>query len=153
MDGTEYLREVARELHRYRALAERALDQVAPDRWAVEPAPGSNSLAVVVKHVAGNLRDPAGGARRVVDSKEDVARQWQAVPADHETLDAVKIEIGHAPNSRTNAAFSSVAARPWALNAKSISLARTARLRLTSSTVRSPYAAKNSELSIWWWRM
>jgi len=56
MDGTEYLREVARELHRYRALAERALDQVAPDRWAVEPAPGSNSLAVVVKHVAGNLR-------------------------------------------------------------------------------------------------
>ncbi len=56
MDGVEYLREVAAELRRYRALAEKALDQVAPDRWAFEPAPGSNSLAVVVKHVAGNLR-------------------------------------------------------------------------------------------------
>jgi hypothetical protein len=56
MDGGEYLREVAREFHRYRGLAEKAFEQVAPGRWTAEPAPGSNSLAVVVKHVAGNLR-------------------------------------------------------------------------------------------------
>jgi len=56
MDGRDYLAETARELRRYRDLAERAIAQVPPDRWFVEPAPGSNSLAVVVKHVAGNLR-------------------------------------------------------------------------------------------------
>jgi uncharacterized damage-inducible protein DinB len=55
MDGTEYLRESARELRRYRALADKAFEQVPGDRWREEPASGSNSLAVVVKHVAGNL--------------------------------------------------------------------------------------------------
>lgn len=56
IDGREYLDEVAREFRRYRSLAERALAQVAGPRWFAEPAPGSNSLAVVIKHVAGNLR-------------------------------------------------------------------------------------------------
>ena len=56
MDGMDYLREVDREFRRYRALAEKALDQVPGERWLAEPAPGSNSLAVVIKHVAGNLR-------------------------------------------------------------------------------------------------
>ncbi len=56
MDGTDYLREAGREFRRYRALAEKAFAQVPADRWLAEPAPGSNSLAVVVKHVAGNLR-------------------------------------------------------------------------------------------------
>jgi hypothetical protein len=56
MDGSEYLREVAREFLRYRGLAEKAFGQVPDGRWFEEPSPGSNSLAVVVKHVAGNLR-------------------------------------------------------------------------------------------------
>jgi len=56
MPGVDCLREAAREFHRYRMLAEKAFDQVGADRWTAEPAPGSNSLAVVVKHVAGNLR-------------------------------------------------------------------------------------------------
>ena len=56
MDGKRYLEETGRELRRYRALAERALAHVPPERWSAEPAPGSNSLAILVKHVGGNLR-------------------------------------------------------------------------------------------------
>jgi hypothetical protein len=56
MDGKGYLEETAREFRRYRALGERALAQVPEERWFAEPAGGSNSLAVLVKHVGGNLR-------------------------------------------------------------------------------------------------
>jgi hypothetical protein len=56
MDGDRYLEETAREFRRYRALGERALAQVPPDRWFAEPGAGSNSVAVIVKHVGGNLR-------------------------------------------------------------------------------------------------
>lgn len=37
-------------------LADRALAQLDAAEWLHEPAPGSNSAAVIVQHVAGNLR-------------------------------------------------------------------------------------------------
>ncbi len=40
----------------YKALAERALDQVTDDEFFHTLDPESNSLAVMVKHIAGNLR-------------------------------------------------------------------------------------------------
>ena len=40
----------------YKALADRALAQISPDEWLRQPAPGSNSAAVIVQHLVGNLR-------------------------------------------------------------------------------------------------
>ncbi|MBC6989294.1 DinB family protein [Hymenobacter sp. BT491] len=40
----------------YKTLAERALAQLTPEEWLYRPAPGSNSTAVIVKHMVGNLR-------------------------------------------------------------------------------------------------
>ena len=40
----------------YKTLADRALAQLQPAEWLYRPAPGSNSAAVVVQHVVGNLR-------------------------------------------------------------------------------------------------
>lgn len=54
--GGLFLRASIFELERYRKLSEDALAQVADDEWFFVPAPESNSLAVIVKHVAGNLR-------------------------------------------------------------------------------------------------
>ncbi len=51
-----YLDTVGRELTRLRGLAERALAQVEDAAFFAEPGPGENSLAVLVKHVAGNQR-------------------------------------------------------------------------------------------------
>ena len=40
----------------YKTLADRALAQLEPAEWLYRPAPGSNSAAVIVQHVVGNLR-------------------------------------------------------------------------------------------------
>lgn len=40
----------------YKALADRALGQLAPAEWLHVAAPESNSIAVLVQHMAGNLR-------------------------------------------------------------------------------------------------
>ncbi|QIL75434.1 DinB family protein [Hymenobacter sp. HDW8] len=40
----------------YKTLADRALAQLTPDDWLYSPAPGSNSAAVIVQHMVGNLR-------------------------------------------------------------------------------------------------
>lgn len=50
------LAEVVEGFHRQRALAERAFDQVPDDAWHLVLDADANSLAVIVRHVAGNLR-------------------------------------------------------------------------------------------------
>ncbi len=40
----------------YKALADRALAQLSPADWLYVPAPDSNSIAVIVQHMVGNLR-------------------------------------------------------------------------------------------------
>jgi len=56
MGSEAYLAAVRQEFQRYKRLGERALAQVRDDDWFVELDPESNSLAVIVKHLAGNLR-------------------------------------------------------------------------------------------------
>jgi uncharacterized damage-inducible protein DinB len=40
----------------YKALADRALAQLSDEEWLRRPAPGSNSAAVIVQHLVGNMR-------------------------------------------------------------------------------------------------
>ena len=40
----------------YKSLADRALAQLSDAEWLHQPVPGSNSVAVIVQHVVGNLR-------------------------------------------------------------------------------------------------
>jgi hypothetical protein len=56
MDDAAYLSETVREFRRTRKVAEGAIAQVPAGKLAAEPAPGSNSVAILMKHVAGNLR-------------------------------------------------------------------------------------------------
>jgi len=44
------------EYQRYRSLAESAIAQLADEQLVAAPSPGSNSIAVIVWHVAGNFR-------------------------------------------------------------------------------------------------
>ena len=44
------------EFRRYKTLADGALAQLSPDDWLRVPAPGANSVAVIVQHLVGNLR-------------------------------------------------------------------------------------------------
>jgi hypothetical protein len=54
--GAVYLREALRALRQYKDLGERALGQVPPDGIAHTLDPEANSIAVLVKHMAGNMR-------------------------------------------------------------------------------------------------
>ena len=54
--GEALLASFRHSFQQYKALADRALAQIGPAEWLRQPAPGSNSAAVIVQHLAGNLR-------------------------------------------------------------------------------------------------
>jgi hypothetical protein len=53
---TSYLEDSLALLRRYKTLAERALEQVSDDQFFTVLDDETNSLAVIVQHIAGNLR-------------------------------------------------------------------------------------------------
>src|SRR3954468_21828424 len=50
-----YVQVVIREFERMRSLAENAMAQLSDDQFFAVSAPGDNSVAVIVKHLGGNL--------------------------------------------------------------------------------------------------
>jgi hypothetical protein len=54
--GAALLASFRHTFQQYKTLADRALAQLSDAEWLHRPAPGSNSAAVVVQHMAGNLR-------------------------------------------------------------------------------------------------
>jgi hypothetical protein len=54
--GAHYLRDALSQLRKYKKLADGALAQVSDEDYFRAPDPESNSVAMVVKHVAGNMR-------------------------------------------------------------------------------------------------
>ena len=51
-----YLSDAVREFHRLKSLADRSIAQVTMDSFFHGPDSHSNSIAIIVKHIAGNLR-------------------------------------------------------------------------------------------------
>jgi uncharacterized damage-inducible protein DinB len=56
MDLSGYRRDVVREFRRTKDLADKAMAQVSDDAFFAAPDAQTNSIAILVKHVAGNLR-------------------------------------------------------------------------------------------------
>jgi len=56
MNGEHYLDDARAQFQKLREMAEKALGQVSDETFFAELSPVSNSLAVIVKHVAGNAR-------------------------------------------------------------------------------------------------
>src|SRR3954452_1011963 len=50
-----YVQLVIREFKRLKSLANGAIDQISDEQFFASPAAGDNSVAVIVKHVGGNL--------------------------------------------------------------------------------------------------
>lgn len=50
-----YVHLVIREFKRLKSLADEAMAQISDEQFFAAPAPGDNSIAVIVKHVGGNL--------------------------------------------------------------------------------------------------
>ena len=54
--GTALIASFRQNFQAYKSLADRALAQLSAAEWLHQPAPGSNSAAVIVQHLVGNLR-------------------------------------------------------------------------------------------------
>lgn len=53
---TSYLKDTADTMRHYKRLAERALEQVPDEALFFTPADWSNSIAIIMKHLSGNMR-------------------------------------------------------------------------------------------------
>lgn len=56
MIAEHYLQDVLRQLSKYKELAERAMEQVSTEQLFETLDPESNSIALIMKHMAGNMR-------------------------------------------------------------------------------------------------
>lgn len=56
MEAAHWRGDVEAQFRKYKSLAEKALAQVSPEDWFATPDPEANSIALVVKHMAGNMR-------------------------------------------------------------------------------------------------
>ena len=95
---TEYLRDSAATLRKYRALADQSLARVTdPQFFAVLDAE-SNSLAVLVKHMAGNLLSRWTDLLTTDGEKPDRDRdaEFEITPSDTRTLLMQRWEAGWA---------------------------------------------------------
>lgn len=53
---TSYIKDSSDTLRYYKKLAERSFEQLPDEMLTLAPDPGSNSIAIIVKHLAGNMR-------------------------------------------------------------------------------------------------
>ena len=95
MPKESYTELAVREFRRMKALADGAMSQVTAEQFFAAPAPSDNSIAVVVKHVGGNLLSrwtdfltsdgEKPGRHRdaefeisASDTRDAIIRQWEA---------------------------------------------------------------------------
>ena len=94
MFAEEYHQDILRQLRKYKELGEAAMAQISDERFFAAPDPESNSIGLIVKHMAGNMRSrwtdflTSDGekpdrdrdrefARNDTESREGLWQQWQ----------------------------------------------------------------------------
>ncbi len=89
MSTSGYLENVTAEFRRLKTLADDAIRQVDTGGFFTALDPDSNSLAVIVKHIAGNLRSRWTDFLRADGEKSDRNRDDEFVLTGEETRDTV----------------------------------------------------------------
>lgn len=84
MPGAAYLSDSVRQFHGQKKFAEKALAQVSDDEFFHQLDPLSNSLALIVKHLAGNMRSRWTDFRTMDGEKPDRHRdeEFERTAAD-----------------------------------------------------------------------
>jgi len=98
-----FIDELRGEARRYRELADQALAQVDDAGFVFTLDAESNSLALIVKHVASNLRsrwtDFYGADGEKPDRQRD--REFELQPASQRAMSAGRVSSGSSSNSRS----------------------------------------------------
>jgi hypothetical protein len=85
-----YLEEALGRLRMIRGLAEGAIAQVPPGRWSETLGPEENSVAVVMKHLAGNMRSRWREFLTTDGEKPDRDRDGEFEAGEADTPEAVR---------------------------------------------------------------
>ena len=83
--GAMYLDEAFRSLRGHKRMADVAIEQLTDDQFFAVPSPESNSVAVIVKHMAGNMRSRFTDFLTSDGEKPDRKRDSEFVIADKRT--------------------------------------------------------------------
>lgn len=83
----EYITDIAREFRRHKDMAEKAFSQLSDDAFFRVPGNQLNSVAIIVKHVGGNLRSRWTDFLTTDGEKPDRNRNGEFETADDETRD------------------------------------------------------------------
>src|SRR5262245_16948066 len=89
--GAQYLDDALRQFHSLKALAEGALAQIEEHDLFTTLDVEANSIAVLVKHVAGSMRAPWAALPACAEDDQDRDRDSEFIVAEEETK-AVLIE-------------------------------------------------------------
>lgn len=87
----EYLPSAVREFRRLKQLADRSIAQSSNESFFARPAAGDNSIAVMVKHLSGNLRSRWKNFLTADGEKPDRVRDQEFVVTDAETREALLV--------------------------------------------------------------
>jgi len=79
LQTSDYLEDAINEFHKYKALAERAMVQIDDEAFFALIDPEANSVAILVKHMAGNMRSRWRDFLTTDGEKEDRHRDQEFI--------------------------------------------------------------------------
>ena len=87
--GSHYLADALNEFRKYKGFADKALAQVRDDDWFRRLDPESNSLALLLKHLSGNMRSRWTDFLTTDGEKPDRNRDSEFEELDGDTKEAI----------------------------------------------------------------
>ena len=89
--GRHYLADALGEFRKYKKFAEKAIAQVPEENWFRRLDPESNSLALILKHISGNMRSRWTDFLTTDGEKPDRDRDSEFEQLDADTKEAVLV--------------------------------------------------------------
>ena len=88
MDNEKYLVRVKQQFQYYKSLGEKAIGQLEPEQLFTQPNVDSNSIAIIVQHIAGNML-----SRWTNFLTSDGEKEWRKRDAEFEAVLKTKEEV------------------------------------------------------------
>jgi hypothetical protein len=100
---TNYLESVLKQFEYYKGLGEKAMDQLEEEKLFVVPSKESNSIAIIVQHLSGNML-----SRWTDFLTSDGEKEWRKRDEEFEEVVKTKVELLHVWNKGWDMLFSTL---------------------------------------------
>ncbi len=89
MDASVYLKSVTLEFSKLYNAANKATEQIKPEQLLTSPSPESNSIAIIMKHISGNMFSRWTNFLTTDGEKENRNRDQEFEINNNETIDSI----------------------------------------------------------------